>query len=252
MEKYLKALDAENHVKHLMHYSSLMETKSEEETLAKLKAAVLNLGFSKMKFALIQGPSRLYKNIYLYSNYSKNWLDRYEAQEYWKIDPVLEHALHHKSPLIWNASTFNTPQQRAFYEEANQYGIYAGITLPLGALGSNGLLTCVSDMAADQGMQDECFSNLPQLTLLRDIAFDSLSRFILPGTSSDAPQLTRREKECLQWHALGKTSWETGSILNISEACVNYHFNNIRSKFKVSQRQQAVIKAIMWGLISID
>ena len=251
MENNLNDLITGNPLKHLTQFSHLLETRNEAETLTQLNSEVSNLGFSKFKFILMRGMNRSYKDAYVYSNYSPEWLSRYDRQGFWKIDPLFAHSLQRKAPLIWNADTFTTTPQQAMYEEGRQYGIHAGITLPLGTLGSNGMLTCVSDSATGRMTESVYSSNLPQLVLLRDIAFDSLSRFIEQTNSAEIPNLSLREKECLQWHALGKTSWETGNILNISEACVNYHFNNIRIKFNVSQRHQAVIKAIMWGLIPV-
>lgn len=70
------------------------------------------------------------------------------------------------------------------------------------------------------------------------------------ATATDVPfRLTARELECLQWSAIGKSSWEISSILNISESAINFHMANIRSKFNVSSRRQAVAQAIRFGLI---
>lgn len=62
-------------------------------------------------------------------------------------------------------------------------------------------------------------------------------------------RLTRREIECLQWAALGKTSAEIAVILGKSEATINFHMSNVRSKFNVTSRRRAIAKAIGLGLI---
>lgn len=69
------------------------------------------------------------------------------------------------------------------------------------------------------------------------------------GTESTPFRLTPRELECLQWCALGKTTWEIGQLLDISEAAVNFHMTNIRTKCGVTSRRQAATKAIQLGLI---
>jgi DNA-binding CsgD family transcriptional regulator len=68
-------------------------------------------------------------------------------------------------------------------------------------------------------------------------------------TPHDAPNLSAKEQEILKWCAIGKSSWEIGRILNCSEAGVNYHFCNIRRKFRVSSRWLALIKALEMGMI---
>jgi len=61
--------------------------------------------------------------------------------------------------------------------------------------------------------------------------------------------LTAREKEVLQWSAIGKSSWEIAQIVDCTEAGVNYHFCNIRRKFGVRSRWIAMVMALEQGLI---
>jgi LuxR family quorum-sensing system transcriptional regulator SolR len=53
----------------------------------------------------------------------------------------------------------------------------------------------------------------------------------------------------LCWTGEGKTSYEIGQILNISERTVNFHVNNALSKLTSTNKVQAVVKAIAMGLI---
>ena len=64
-----------------------------------------------------------------------------------------------------------------------------------------------------------------------------------------AIKLTAREKEVLQWTAIGKSSWEIAQIIQCTEAGVNYHFCNIRRKFGVRSRWIAMVMALEQGLI---
>jgi len=57
-------------------------------------------------------------------------------------------------------------------------------------------------------------------------------------------ELTERELECLRWTASGKTSWEISIILSISESTVIFHIKNAIEKLQVTNRSQAVAKAI--------
>ena len=63
------------------------------------------------------------------------------------------------------------------------------------------------------------------------------------------PRLTKRELEVLQWVMAGKSSWEIARITSCSEATVNFHLANVRQKFDVNTRQQAVVKAIALGML---
>ncbi len=61
--------------------------------------------------------------------------------------------------------------------------------------------------------------------------------------------LSDREKTCLSWTALGKSSWEIGQILSISENTVIFHIKNAMKKLGTNSRTFAAIKAAQLGLI---
>lgn len=61
--------------------------------------------------------------------------------------------------------------------------------------------------------------------------------------------LTPREQSCLHWAAQGKTSWEIGAILGLTESTVNFHMANICRKMGVSRRQAAISIAMRTGFL---
>jgi LuxR family transcriptional regulator, quorum-sensing system regulator SinR len=63
-------------------------------------------------------------------------------------------------------------------------------------------------------------------------------------------RLTPREEEVLSWAAAGKSYWEIGIILGISERTVRYFMGNVRMKLDVVSNKQAVAEAIWHGLIA--
>jgi len=62
-------------------------------------------------------------------------------------------------------------------------------------------------------------------------------------------KLSEREIICLQWAAEGKTSWETATILGLSERTVNFHLQNACGKLHVHSRRAAVAQALRQGLL---
>jgi DNA-binding NarL/FixJ family response regulator len=65
------------------------------------------------------------------------------------------------------------------------------------------------------------------------------------------PQLTPRELEVLQNIVRGGSNKEIGTILNITEATVKTHVNNLLAKLGVDDRTQAVTVAIQRGIVHI-
>ncbi|ALX82122.1 helix-turn-helix transcriptional regulator [Achromobacter denitrificans] len=70
-----------------------------------------------------------------------------------------------------------------------------------------------------------------------------------PPRAPAAVRLSPRESASLHWSAIGKTSWETARILDISESTVNFHLRNACRKLQVRGRRAAVATAIRRGLL---
>jgi DNA-binding CsgD family transcriptional regulator len=69
---------------------------------------------------------------------------------------------------------------------------------------------------------------------------------------ADAPLLSVREIEVLNWLKHGKSTWDISAILGISESTVNFHVRNITQKLDTVNRTQAVAVGASLGLIDID
>ena len=62
-------------------------------------------------------------------------------------------------------------------------------------------------------------------------------------------KLTDREIEIIRWLMEGKSSWDIGKILSISERTVKFHVNNICIKLNAVNRTHAVAKAILNNIV---
>lgn len=70
-----------------------------------------------------------------------------------------------------------------------------------------------------------------------------------PLAGTPEGELSAREKACLSWAAAGKSSWEIGRILRISENTVIFHIKNAMRKLGANSRTLAAFKAVELGLI---
>jgi DNA-binding CsgD family transcriptional regulator len=70
-----------------------------------------------------------------------------------------------------------------------------------------------------------------------------------PLAATQPDELSGREKACLSWAAAGKSSWEIGRILAISENTVIFHIKNAMRKLGANSRTLAAFKAVELGLI---
>ena len=62
-------------------------------------------------------------------------------------------------------------------------------------------------------------------------------------------ELTTRESEVLRRSAAGKTADEIGRILGVSERTVTFHVTSSLTKLDVTNKTQAVAKAMLWGML---
>lgn len=61
--------------------------------------------------------------------------------------------------------------------------------------------------------------------------------------------LSPRERECLQWTAAGKTSWEIAAILRLSRTTADGYIASATRKLGAVNRTQAVAEGIRRGVI---
>ncbi len=75
------------------------------------------------------------------------------------------------------------------------------------------------------------------------------NKLIKDGEVTPEIKLTSRELECLQWAAAGKTNWEIGTILGVTQRTVRFHLINAADKLNTSNRYHTVAQAITLGLV---
>lgn len=185
------------------------------------------------------------------SDYPEKWMERYAECGYVNIDPVARHCFTSQAPYSWNGfKEQNDFAVRAFASEARDFGLYDGISVGMPRFdGESGLIS----MAVDHHLAPDTFT-AKYITL----CINSLQPYIheririltrSSGVNTESIQLTEREKDCLLWTAEGKTAQEIATILTISEATVVFHLKNAVKKLHVTNRSQAVAKAVLLGLI---
>jgi LuxR family quorum-sensing transcriptional regulator LasR len=231
---------------------TLLKSSSEASWQTSLFELAKSQGFDQVLFGAVGSKHAKLENAFLHSNYSGEWRARYDADKLHYVDPTVAHCLSSSLPIVWEPGTFCTPVQRNLYEEACGHGIRSGITFPVhGPSGEFGVVSFASDERPSSDFDDKIVNLMPSLSLIRDYAFESSLKFINAQNNAEpAPRLTKRELEVLNWVMVGKSSWEISRITACSEATVNFHIGNIRQKFNVNTRQQALVKAISLGILT--
>ena len=71
-------------------------------------------------------------------------------------------------------------------------------------------------------------------------------------STATAPVLSPRQKECLSWASMGKTSQQISQLLGVTPRTVHLHLENCRRKLGAENTPHAVAKAIRLGLIALE
>ncbi len=230
----------------------LIDSKTEQCWSAALVDVAHSLGFESVMYAAVPSRHAGVELSFVHSNYSAEWREHYLSEKFYEVDPTVHHCRTSVLPLVWEPDTFSQRSEHDMYEEASGFGIRSGITFPMhGCNGETGLISFATDVLPDHHFNDRLMHFMADLSLLRDYAFESSLPFVRArGAAEPVPHLTKRELEVIKWVMAGKSSWEISRITDCAEATINFHISNIRQKFNVNTRQQALVKAIALGIIT--
>jgi LuxR family quorum-sensing transcriptional regulator LasR len=233
-------------------FATLFTSTLEQSWANEVYLITKKLGFDQTLFAVLRSKNDAHQTAFLKSNYSQSWRSQYEQNAYSYIDPVVSHCCNSITPIVWTPELFTHPKELELYEGCIAYGLRDGIAFPVhGANNEVGIFTFVSEGLSRPKDREELLRALPILSILRDFVYETSLKFAGAHQRNLAIKLTPREKEILEWTMAGKSMWEISKILNCSESNVNFHITNIRQKFGVITKQQAVIKAIQLGILKL-
>lgn len=181
------------------------------------------------------------------------WQAHYDAQRYATIDPVLSRARKQLTPVEWTPALYASPEARQLLRDQRAAGLRTGITYPVFTpSGASGTLSLSSPQNRPRHPRVPGAHAWIQHggAVLAMHVHEAVWRIVQHDAAHHcAPVLTPRERECLRWVARGKTSWEIGRILTISEHGVVFHLRSVMRKFDVSSRHRAVKLASDYGLL---
>lgn len=196
-------------------------------------------------FAYLALPRTDERKPRLISTYPPGWTTHYLQNSYQIIDPVIEEALQSAEPFRWGVdfrSRFGSSAQQQLFDEAAQFGIRFGFTVPIHD--GHGPLAALTFATDETRPRFEHFvdSHGRVLQLMAMYFHAHVRRKLTNELSVDRIRLSRREFECLEWASQGKSAWEIGCILGISRNTVAYYLENAKEKLGVRTIAQAVTR----------
>ncbi|MGX4770588.1 LuxR family transcriptional regulator [Bradyrhizobium guangdongense] len=196
-------------------------------------------------FAYLALPGKLQGKPCLISTYPDEWTSHYLRSRYELVDPVITRALHTAEPFQWGIGTqsdLRSPVQQQLLDEAAEFGIRVGFTVPIHD--GHGPVAALTFAASRPSHTFETFT-LSQARVLQLMAMyfhAHVRRKLKNGHGIAGVLLSPRELECLEWASQGKSAWEIGCILGISRNTVAYYLDNAKHKLGVRTVVQAVAR----------
>ncbi len=208
--------------------------------------------FEFYMFAVCTVTSLSSPEISTLTNYPLEWLDGYLTGMA-KHDPVVKYCFENTSSIRWDKlltmDRYIDPKGAEIMKKAEAMGLVNGCSIPIksptGVIAILSFATC-TDINIEKRMSDL----EPNSRAFAAWLFDSYNR--ISSSKSDSTvgyKLTAREVECLFWACEGKTTWEISQIVGVTERTIVFHLTSATKKLGASNRQHAVAKAILCGLI---
>jgi len=231
-------------------FMSVLEVKSRDEFRDEIVRFAGELGFDKVGSITVIDHTLAPPEYIMVDNMSPAYESAAGQINDNHADPVAEHCARGSIPIIWDQSTYVGRGLGNRWEVQAQYGYRNGIALALHLPdGKHFMLGVDRDQPVPQH-KGELTRVVADLQLFAVMAQEAAFRLLMPAkVHPDAPSLTPRELECLRWTMDGKTAWEIGAILGITERTVVLHVNGAMHKLDCVNKHQAVVKALRLGLI---
>jgi LuxR family quorum sensing-dependent transcriptional regulator len=230
----------------LRYLQQVNRAQTPAEVCAVLLNTLAEYGFEHILAGTIPVPGSSKKqqeaNVLLHQ-WPQEWWDRYFSLGYLFVDPAIKRVLSGLNPFLWSELTplcRENPEAVRVMNEASDFRLRAGFTVPLYTLDGE---------VAGFSFAGERVELPPESRgMLQLMATFALGRTLILEEPPKEP-LSQRERDVLRWAAEGKSEWEIGTILGVSEHTADKVMRSIRTKLRTASRTHAVAKAIRLGLI---
>lgn len=231
-------------------FTSVLQSRNRGEFQSEVVAFTKRLGFETVSAMVVIDHLLGEAEFITVDNTPEAYKQAYLRHDNGHRDPVMQHCKRQTMPIIWDQSTYVRDGQGAKWEEQARFGYRTGIALALHMPEGRHFLLGVDRDRPMPSDAAELTRVVADLQLFAVHAQDAALRILTPPrVDSAAPSLTPRELETLRWTMEGKTAWEVGNLLGITERTAALHVNNATHKLGCVNKHQAVLKALRLGLI---
>jgi len=230
-------------------YTAVLDARSRDEFEQELVRFCKVVGFETVSATLvIDGPGDT--RFITADNTPADYRPIFEHREGFANDPVMQHCKQRSTPIAWDQSTYVERGEGARWERQAEYGYRCGVAMALHLPRGRHFFVGLDRPEPLPGSTIELSGVVSQLSLFILHANEVAARVLAPPICETlAAALTPRELEVLRWTLTGKTAWDVGMILGISERTAAIHANRATHKLGCVSKHQAALKALQLGMI---
>lgn len=228
----------------LSNASSLNEIKSICEDLCKY------VHFDYFCFTICDVVTLVSPKVIYLSNFPQETLDFFIHRKQSGTDPLLGYAFSNTASVLWSDLSRNvggSKNDNSYFPELLSRGLNNGFSVPINS--PNGQMALISLASKSLNLDEKTVNDaLITTEMFSRYLLDSFNR-IDKIENPKVNHLTERELECVFWACEGKTAWEMSHIIGVTERTINFHLTSVIKKLGASNRQHAVAKAVLYGLV---
>lgn len=246
-------------------FENVIDARSLDEVRDAAARFCRSAGFEHHGFAMRRQPSMLARGqdgFLTFNNYGNEWGAHYlqlRVPNVAAADARVGHSRTSLPAVTWNTHgevAYTSSRHRKLWGEgqrmmalAGESGIRGGISAPCRVRGLDwGFLSVSTDRTHEIRELIRPVAELSYFVSCMEVALEKTLESAA-GTLLPRESLSLREREVLGWCTTGKTSWEIGVILGITERTVNFHVYQAADKLGTRGRQSTVARAVALGLV---
>jgi DNA-binding CsgD family transcriptional regulator len=211
-------------------------------------AAMARLGFERVGLLsdvdpLNPGPH----GVSIISN-QEDWIAHYSGEGYHRVDPIQRTARRRATPFAWSDPKFReglSAEQLRMMSDLDEAKLGYGVAIPLRSPGELPATCALFTNGEEVGVENYALAH--SMAVFAHAAACRRLRDETGEPEETPPKLTARERECLIFAARGKSDWQIGQILTLSERTVHHAIERAKRRLGVATRVQAIVRAIHHG-----
>lgn len=215
--------------------------------ISQFEKVIGELGFHAYIMARIPTPGESLAQMTVANGWPGQWFELYNRENFCAADPIPRHCFNSLNPFEWKDAPYDRERDPAAHEvmmRARDFRLYEGFCIPIHYDDA----TAAVSMAGEQPYLDaQTKSALHLMGVFTHGRLRALSRH----AAAHSRRLSEIEAEVLRWAARGKTAWETGQILGLSERTVRWHLEEAQRKLMTKNKTATVAAALVNHEINI-